>query len=328
MKIWFEREIDSSLRDLVADDITILRPAMDNPSASLDDAQAIVASVFVYNEDVISQAPNVLVISRTGIGYDKVDISAATSAGIAVCNAPDGPTIPTAEYAISLMLTVAKNIKPIEAEFRHELQHGTKRHFYKDYQGIELHGKQLGLVGYGRIGSHVAQIAQAIGMKIAIFDPYIKPNQLEANIQLMQSLDALLQTSDVVSLHLPLTDDNQQFMNAQRFAQMKSGSIFINTARGKHVDEAALLDAIDSGHLFGAGLDVTDPEPSLADNPLLSRDNVIVSPHIASGTPEAKRRNFQIALEQAQMVLRGQRPPNLVNPEVWSHVLERLNNLE
>lgn len=328
--IWFEREVAPEFKNLIPDNITMLGSANATPNepyAGLKTAQGVIASVHVYDEAVIAQAPNLLIISRTGIGYEKVDIATATERGIAVCNAPSGPTISTAEYAITLMLTVAKNIKPIEAELRNELKHGSKRHFYKDYHGIELAGKQLGLVGCGRIGSRVAAIAQAIGMTVVTYDPYLSTEQAQSlTIQQIPSLEALLQTSDVVSLHLPLTDDNQHFMNAERFAQMKSGAIFINTARGGHVDEKALLDAIDSGHLFGAGLDVTYPEPPDPDNPLLDRPNVIVSPHIASGTAEGKRRNFETALNQTLMVLRGERPPHLVNPEVWSKVLTRLEN--
>jgi D-3-phosphoglycerate dehydrogenase len=132
-----------------------------------------------------------------------------------------------------------------------------------------------------------------------------------------------LNTSDVVSLHLPLNDETYKIMNAERFAQMKQGAVFINASRGGHVDEAALLAALDSGHLFGAGLDVTDPEPPLKDNPLLYRENVVVTPHIASATTSGRRKMWTDALNQVLQVLRGEQPSHLINPAVWPQVAAR-----
>lgn len=330
-KIWFEREVLPSYEKFLSDSITVLGPASataDTPFKAVSLARGILASSFEYSQEIISQAPELLVISRTGIGYEKVDVEAATAAGIAICNAPDGPTISTAECTITLMLTVAKNIKQIENELHRELKNGTKRHFYQDYRGIELSGKQLGLVGLGRIGSHVARIAKAIGMKVSAYDPFIKPEKVsELGIELLDSLEALLQSSDVVSLHLPLTEENQKFMNSERFAQMKQGAIFINAARGGHVDEQALVEVLNSGYLFGAGLDVSNPEPMQIDNPLIMKENVVITPHIASGTFEGKFRIYDMAVKQILMVLRGEHPPHLVNPEVWEHVLDRRKEL-
>jgi D-3-phosphoglycerate dehydrogenase len=254
-----------------------------------------------------------------GIGYDRVDIAAATAAGVAVCNTPDGPTLSTAEFAITLMMAVARNLKQIA-------YNGAKPRPQTSYQAIELYGKQLGLVGLGRIGTHVARIAKAMGMPVVAYDPYITPEKAaETGVELADSLEMLLGASDIVSLHLPLTDENRKLMNAERFAQMKRGAIFINTARGGHVDEAALLAALDSGHLFGAGLDVTDPEPPESTNPLLFRENVIITPHIASGTFEGRDRMFEMAFDQILQVFRGEHPPYLINPEVWPRVLEKLS---
>lgn len=330
-KLWFERELIPEFKALLPDDVTITGYANTIPAkpfARIADASGLVISTLDYTDDVMAQAPKLLVISRTGIGIEKIDIHAATQHGIAVCNAPDAPSISTAEFAITLMLQVAKNVKAIEREVRHELRNGTKRRFYKDYIGVELYEKQLGIVGCGRIGSQVAHMANAIGMHVVAYDPYLTDKRMaELPVRFVNLLDDLLQTSDVVSLHLPLYDATYKLMNTKRFDMMKQGAIFINTARGGHVDEAALLAAIDSGHLFGAGMDVTDPEPPQADNPLLDRDNVIITPHIASGTTVGKQRIFQLALSQALMVIRGERPPNLVNPDVWQHVMERRENL-
>jgi phosphoglycerate dehydrogenase-like enzyme len=259
----------------------------------------------------MDRAPNLRVISRTGIGYEKVDVAAATARGIAVCIAPDGPTVSTAEHTITLMLMVAKNVKLSEAELR-----GGGADFYARHTGIELEGLVLGLVGYGRIARHVARIAAAIGMRVAAFDPYLDKGGF-GETDRVESLDELLAMSDVVSVHVPLTAANRGLFDAARLDKMKPGSILVNTARGGLVDLTALEAALDEGHLFGAGLDVTDPEPLPSDHPLLARTDVVVTPHVAAGTAGAKRRIFRNAFEQVLQVLNGTRPSNLVNPEVW-----------
>jgi D-3-phosphoglycerate dehydrogenase len=317
-KIWFERAMPEKFAPLLKNTAIPLGPASAtpaNPLSALPEADAIIASsIMIYDAAVLDQAPNLKIISRTGIGTDNIAIAAATERGIAVCNAPDGPTISAAEHAITLMMSVAKNIKKAERELRD----GGKRDFFGNHVGLELYQTQLGLVGLGRIGGHVARIALALGMTVIAYDPFI--SQVKAaslGVTLTQSLPDLLVASDVVSLHLPLNDQTRHLINAERIAQMKEGAILINTSRGGLVDEIALLNALENGHLFGAGLDVTDPEPAPPDNPLLHRDDVIVTPHIASATQAGKDRLFEIAITQVLQVLRGERPANLVNPEVW-----------
>lgn len=324
--IWFERPPLEEFLDRLQH-ITRLAPNDSNdPFSGIETANGVIASAQTYNAALFERAPRLLVVSRTGIGYETVDTGAATEYGIAVCNTPDGPTISTAEFALALLFATAKNLKRIEAEMRHGLQTGTKFFFYRDYKGVELDGKQLGLVGLGRIGSHVARIAMSIGMHVAAYDPYADPQKAASmGVTLLPTLEELLRSSDVVSLHIPHTPETHKLMNAERFAQMKRGAIFINTARGGHVDEAALLAALDSGHLFGAGLDVTDPEPPESTNPLLFRENVIITPHIASGTFEGRDRMFEMAFDQILQVFRGEHPPYLINPEVWPRVLEKLS---
>jgi D-3-phosphoglycerate dehydrogenase len=317
-KIWFERAMPQKFAPLLKDTAIPLGPASatpDNPLSALPEADAIIASsIMMYDATVLDQARNLKIISRTGIGTDKIAIPAATERGIAVCNAPDGPTISTAEHAITLMMSVAKNIKKAEQELRA----GGKKDFFGNHVGLELYQTQLGLVGLGRIGGHVAEVALALGMAVVAYDPYVsKEKAASLGVSLIQSLPDLLATSDVVSLHLPLKDQTRHLMNAERIAQMKQGAILINTSRGGLVDEVALLKALDDGHLFGAGLDVTDPEPASPDNPLLHRDDVIVTPHIASATQAGKDRLYEIAITQVLQYLRGERPANLVNPEVW-----------
>ena len=204
------------------------------------------------------------------------------------------------------------------------LASGAGKNLWGEYVALELDQKQLGLVGLGRIGGHVSGIARAIGMKVVAHDPYIADERFdELGVAKADTLEALLASSDFVSLHLPLNDETDKLMNAERFAQMKAGAVFINVSRGGHVDEAALTAALDRGHLFGAGLDVTDPEPPLAGNPLLGRDNVVITPHVASATVVGRPRLVVHALEQVLQVLRGERPPHLLNPEVWEAVRGR-----
>jgi D-3-phosphoglycerate dehydrogenase len=193
-----------------------------------------------------------------------------------------------------------------------------KINFHSEYNGLELYERRLGLIGMGRIGSRVAKIALALGMSVVGFDPFISAERAnELGVELAPTLEAALHTADIVSLHLPLTPETRGLINAERLAQMKPGAILINAARGGLVDEAALFDALESGHLWGAGLDVFDPEPPSADHPLLARDDVIATPHIASGTGVGQDRLWHTAITQALQVLRGERPPHLVNPEVW-----------
>ena len=312
--VWFEREILPDLVAGVAARAVVLGPASatpDDPYRALPTAAGIVASQHLYNGDLMDIAPGLRVIARTGIGYDKVDLAAATERGIAVCNTPDAPTISTAEHTIALMLMVAKNIKRSEAELR-----GGGSDFYARHVGVELAGLTLGLVGYGRIARRVATIARGLGMNIAAFDPYLDESSF-SEADRCDTIEQLVTVADVLSLHVPLTNATAGLVDKALLAATKPGSILINSARGGLVDLAALEGSLESGHLFGAGLDVTDPEPLPPDHPLLHRLDVVVTPHVAAGTSGAKRRIFETAFGQVMQALSGERPQHLVNPEVW-----------
>ena len=260
-----------------------------------------------------------LVLARTGIGYDAVDVDAATRLGIAVCNTPDGPTTSTAEHAVTLMLIVAKKVRPAEAALRT----GTSATYYARHAGIELDGKMLGLVGCGRIARRVARIAQGLGMRVKAFDPYLASAGMPSGVERAGTLEELLRAADVVSVHVPLTATSRGMFGADQFDAMRPGAVFVNTARGGLVDHDALLDALERGHLFGAGLDVTAPEPLPPDHPLLARDDVVITPHVASATVDGKARVFRAAFGQALDVVAGRRPEHLVNPEVWERLVAR-----
>jgi phosphoglycerate dehydrogenase-like enzyme len=293
----------------------VLGPGTDlDRYAGIEEAVGAVVGASPYDGSVMDRAPRLRVIARTGIGYDAVHVAAATARGIAVCNTPDGPTISTAEHALTLMLMVAKRVKPAEAS----LTTGTTSGYYARHEGIELAGKVLGLIGCGRIARRVGAMAAGIGMRVIAFDPYL--DAMPDGIDRAEALDDVLAIADVVSLHVPLTEASRGMFDAARFAAMKPGAVFVNTARGGLVDQQALLAALDQGRLAGAGLDVTHPEPLPANHSLLGRDDVVVTPHIASATADGKVRILEAAIEGALAVIHGERPAHLVNPEVWDRV--------
>jgi D-3-phosphoglycerate dehydrogenase / 2-oxoglutarate reductase len=315
--IWFERPVLSDLRATVAAACMILGPATDDdPYAGLASAVAAVVGAAPCDAAFMDRAPSLAVIARTGIGYDAIDVAAATRRGIAVCNTPDGPTISTAEHAVTLILLVAKNVRASESALRM----GTAKGYYGRHDAIELEGKTLGLVGFGRIARHVARIAGGLGMRVEIFDPYVAASAIPDGIVRVETLETLLGDADVVSVHVPLTHDTRGMFGAPQFGSMKPGAVFINTARGGLVDQDALLDALEAGRLFGAGLDVTSPEPLPMGHPLLARDDVVVTPHVASATADGRARIFRIAFQEAMAVVEGRRPDHLVNPEVWERI--------
>ncbi|HZW34595.1 MAG TPA: NAD(P)-dependent oxidoreductase [Isosphaeraceae bacterium] len=320
-RIWFERPLPpefATLLDGVAVGIGAAHATRETAFESLGQAQAVVASSRVqYDAAFMDRAPDLRVISRTGIGLDNICVPDATRRGIAICNAPDAPTVSTAEHAIALMFAAAKQLKSCERAVRIE----ARGDFFNEFRGIELKGLCLGLIGLGRIGRRVARVASALEMSVVAYDPLLLSAHAQEGpppgVVLAPALEEVLRTADIVSLHAPLTSETRRLINAERLALMKTGSILINTARGELVDEAALLEALERGHLRGAGLDVFDPEPPRPDHPLLQREDVIATPHIAGATIASRQRLWRTAIAQALQALRGERPPHLVNPEVW-----------
>ncbi len=314
-RIWFEREVPHKVATTLAGVAEILGPGTETPDdllSAIAPAQgAIASSLISYDATLMDRAPDLLVIARTGIGYEKIDVASATARGIAVCNAPDAPTTSTAEHAIALMLAVAKRLEVAQNALR-----TGGRDFFASHNGLELSNKVIGIVGAGRIGGSVAAIASVLGMRVIAHDPFVKADAAGV-IEFVPTVDELLERSDVVSLHIPLTEESRHIIDRNAIARMRDGAILINTARGGLVDQEALVEALEAGRLFGAGLDVTDPEPLPPDHPLLRRADVVVTPHIAAATGEGKTRLYEAAVGQCLQVLRGERPPHLVNPEVW-----------
>ncbi|MFZ9554723.1 MAG: hydroxyacid dehydrogenase [Limnohabitans sp.] len=262
--------------------------------------------------ELLSMCPNLLCVSAGGAGYDTVDVAACTAAGVAVVNQSGGNAVSVAEHTLGLMLGVSRRMLEGDRRMRREVGYARE-----DVMGHELAGKTVGLVGIGNIGSRVAVLARAFGMQVVAVDPMLTPAEIERRGARPVTWDHLLAQSDVVSLHCPRDASTLKMMNAKTFAAMKPGAIFISTARGGIHDEAALVQALQSGHLAGAGLDVWDQEPPPLDHPLLAMDNVYATFHVAGVTHEARRNVAAIAAEQIVTVLAGQRPPRLINPEVW-----------
>lgn len=300
--VYFDNVLPEPYSDLVTG-----RAVVVGPDAGLDLADAVVAGAHVsWDGDQIARAPRVRVISRLGIGYDNVDVAAASAAGVVVCNAPNAPTVSTAEHTLALLLAVTKQLPAEMTRARAGLPaSGIGR-------GLELDGAVLGLVGFGRIAVRVAVAARGLGMRVIAHDPFVAESAVP-EVELVE-LDAVFARGDVVSVHAPATDATRHLVGVARLAMMKPGGYLVNCARGSLVDQDALLAALERGHLAGAALDVTDPEPLPAGHPLLARDDVIVTPHVASSTIAGRRRLYEHAIDNALAVLAG-RPATVVTPD-------------
>ncbi len=270
-----------------------------------------------WDASVCDRLPRLKVVVRAGIGYDNVDPASCASVGVAACNAPDAPTVSTAEHALALLLAVSKRIKPAE----HRLRAGLGN-YQAAHGALELEGRTLGLLGGGRIGGRVARYGAALGMRVQVCDPYLDPSLL-AGVAESVELDELWRGSDAVSLHAPATAATRHIVSTSTIAAMKPGVIVINCARGSLIDHDALLAGLESGRIAGAGLDVTEPEPLPEGHPLLGRDNVIVTPHIASSTTVGTVRLISQALGQAVEWLRGGTPQHLLDPAAADPAVDR-----
>ncbi|MCI0894187.1 MAG: phosphoglycerate dehydrogenase, partial [Chloroflexi bacterium] len=253
----------------------------------------VVRSETKVTAEAIRAGKRLQVIARAGIGVDNIDLEAATSAGIAVVNAPTGNTVAAAEHTMALMLALARNIP----DAHHSVKGGEWRR--SAFMGIEVRNKTLGIAGLGRVGTEVARRAQSFGMRLLGYDPFVSPDYaLRLGVELMP-LDALLAESDFVTLHTPLTDSTQHLIGARQLSLIKPGARLINVARGELIDEDALLEALNGDRLAGAALDVFAQEPP-GDNPLLSHPKVVATPHLGASTEEAQR---EVAIEAAEQVL-------------------------
>ena len=283
--------------------------------ASTANVILVAGETYVTGDLMDRIGPQLRLIARTGIGVDRIDLDAATRRGIMVVNTPDGPTESTAEHAIALLLNLCKRVMVGDRILRSGQPFPSLSNLTP---GFEVSSALLGLVGLGRIGSRVAAIAQVLGMKVLAYDPFVTSERATMlGVNLVPSLEELLQRAQVVSLHCPSTMETYHMIHAGTLRLMPRGSYLINVARGVLIDEAALLDALRSGHLAGAALDVYDPEPPIANHPLFTLPNTICTPHIGSYTVAGVLRMQVMVCEQIASALRGERPTNLVNAQVW-----------
>ena len=286
---------------------------VDSPASA---EAAIVGSREPWGDAACRRLPDLKVVVRRGIGYDNVDVAACAAHGVAVCNTPDGPTTSTAEHALTLLLAVGKRLKSAARRLREgDGLVGTPA----AVGGLELDGRTLGLIGCGRIGRRLGAYAEALGMQVLAHDPHLDT----APVGRLVDLTEIWSSADVISLHAPATPATRHLVNAASLAAMRPGVVIVNCARGTLVDHDALLVALDSGQVAGAGLDVTDPEPLPADHPLLGRDDVVVTPHVASGTTVGVARVLTQALEQARVWLRGGSPRHLLDPAAADPAVDR-----
>jgi D-3-phosphoglycerate dehydrogenase len=252
-------------------------------------------------------------VARPGIGVDNVDIVAATERGILVLNTPEAPTEATAEHAVALLLALTRRVVP-----SHMRVHGADIPHHH-LLGTEVRSLVLGLVGFGRIGRRVAEIcALGLKMRVLAYDPYAEHTAATAlGVEMVDHLDILLATADVVSLHTPVTPETHHLIGEQQLQRMKQGAYLINVSRGALIDEAALANALQRGQLSGAALDVFEAEPPAPDNPLLGLPNVVTTPHTGAFTGQCIRAMGDGVVDQLLQLFQGKRPPFLVNAEAW-----------
>jgi len=313
--VWFEIPMLTDAPSLLPADVVQLKPDPGQPPLdSAHEAQAIFAAAAIpYTGEVFDSLPNLRIIVRTGIGIDNVDSDAAAERGVVFCNTPDGPTESTAEHAVALLMAVAKRVIP-----GHLGVSAGGWPARSDLMGTEVKGKTLGLIGLGRIGRRVAHICGAgLGMRVIGADPFVTA---EAAAQMgvdLLSQDEVFAQADFLSLHAPSIPATHKMINRASIARMKTGAYLINVARGPLVDDAALIAALDSGKLAGAGIDVFDPEPPADDAPIRFHPKIVLTPHSASVTGDGRARIERMAVERVLQFFDGQRPKDVCNPQVY-----------
>jgi D-3-phosphoglycerate dehydrogenase len=265
---------------------------------------------------VFEAATNLKVVARAGIGLDNVDVEAATRRGVMVVNAPQSNVISAAEQTLALLLAQARNIPQAHAALRAGAWERSR------WEGVELAGKTIGVIGLGRVGALVAARAAGFGMRVIAYDPYVSAERSkEMGVDAMPSLEALLVQSDFITIHLPRTPETEGLIGAHEMGLMKRGARLVNTARGGIVDEEALAKAIEDGHLGGAALDVFALEPTI-DSPLFSLESVVVTPHLGASTKEAQDKAGTTVAEMVRLALKGEFVPYAVNVSAGAEVAE------
>jgi D-3-phosphoglycerate dehydrogenase / 2-oxoglutarate reductase len=307
---------------LDAPDVEVVRQTNLSPTDLLsvigDYDALLVRSQTQVTAEVLAAGKKLKVVGRAGVGVDNIDINAATEAGVVVINAPDGNTISTAEHSFAMLMAVARNIP----QAHKKLTDGTWDR--KSFQGVELNNKVLGIIGLGRIGTEVAKRAKAFGMTVLAYDPFLTEERAKKLGVTHATIDDICRQADFITVHTPLTKETRHIISSREFMKMKDGVRIINCARGGIIDEKALYEAILTGKVAGAALDVFEVEPPV-DNPLIGLPQVVVTPHLGASTQEAQENVAVDVSAEILKVLRGEPFKNAVNlPSIPAHVMERL----
>lgn len=281
----------------------------------LREADAYILRIGKIDRKAIEQCPNLKVITRPGVGYDSVDVEAATERGIPVVLCPSANARAVAEHTVSMLFACSKNTVESVVE--------TKKgnfNIRNRYAAVDIFGKMIVLLGFGNIGRLVAKMCSGLEMKIGVYDPYVKREDVEAMgyTYFSDLLDAMA-AGDYVSLHMPSLPSTRGMISTAQFAAMKPTAYFLNAARGDVVDEAAMVKALEEGRIAGAGLDVLVEEPMPADHPLMKMNNVVITPHMAAQTQETVSKLVTMAAEGTLAVLNGEKWPHVANPKVYEH---------
>ena len=272
--------------------------------ARMKDADAVFVNKVSISRAIMESCPNLRFIGVLATGYNVIDIDAARELGITVCNIPSYGTHAVAQFAIAMLLEICHHVQNHSTAVHQGRWSQNPDWCFWDYPLIELAGKTMGIIGFGRIGQCTAKIAQAMGMNILAYDTYMRP-ELETESCHYTDLDTLLKESDVISLHCPLFPDTEGIINKENIAKMKDGVILLNNSRGPLIVEQDLADALISGKVYAAGLDVVSTEPIREDNPLLKAPNCLITPHISWAPKESRQRLMDIAVENLRQFLNG-----------------------
>lgn len=293
-------------------DCTLTKVETEEEYQKMTDAEIMVLRIFKARQDVIERNKGLKMIIRWGAGFDSVDIEAAGKNGVVVANTPGANAPAVSELAVMLMLAVGRHL----IDHMDSLRKGVWSKNTYINQSYTLNRKLVGIIGAGNIGRQTAKKAQAFGAEVQYYDPFRLSPEREQELGLCYvPLETLLKTSDVISLHVPLTDSNRHMIGAEEISQMKDGAILVNTARGGLVDDQALAEAVRSGKLAGAGLDVVENEPLKEDDSLLTTPGIVVTPHVGGGTADIGDEILPMLAKEIERVINGQMPEHAVNLE-------------
>ena len=293
-------------------DCTLTKVETEEEYQKMTDAEIMVLRIFKARQDVIERNKGLKMIIRWGAGFDSVDIEAAGKNGVVVANTPGANAPAVSELAVMLMLAVGRHL----IDHMDSLRKGVWSKNTYINQSYTLNRKLVGIIGAGNIGRQTAKKAQAFGAEVQYYDPFRLSPEREQELGLRYvPLETLLKTSDVISLHVPLTDSNRHMIGAEEISQMKDGAILVNTARGGLVDDQALAEAVRSGKLAGAGLDLVENEPLKEDDSLLTTPGIVVTPHVGGGTADIGDEILPMLAKEIERVINGQMPEHAVNLE-------------